>query len=546
MTASAPPVQVLPPRSPVYLRPRIGPVVTSVLGLVVGTWLFLTFAGEDLGGLGPIEHPFVTAALIVGVPFALWLCLVHARTGIRIDDAGLRDLGTSQEIHWHEIREIQLLGDYVKRGGKPAALRFVQVRTDDGRAIRFADLGPLGMRRVETQAGLVQDIPQSGLLLALIAERTRTSALFPPQWRGMHEASSGSALPSVVPVDEDQADEHAPPSPTTADGSPPRPETPPRLGEQQREPLEKRYPVVALARRYTGQFVSLFWVGLKTIKIFPALLSFGAFAVVFSWEFAALILLMIGFHECGHVYAMWRCGVKVKGIYFIPFLGGAAVSQGLAKSRWGNAFIQINGPIYGTVLALLFLAAFYVNGQEHALLAAVAGWGALINLFNLLPIMPLDGGRMLGEISHSLNRAAGRYAVFGSLLLGGLVAYFSGLTLLWIMVVIGALEFGRQLTAATQKAMMDRFGADHPLSYDANEHFSALARPIIQPLTDKQRKQARDAFDMLLTEAQLIPMKGWQTAVITVGYIGLAIVLVVVLWTISHIEGAGQAFDVLT
>ncbi len=472
----------------------------------------------------------------------MWLLFVHGRCGIRVDDAGLCDLSTRTEIRWDEIREIQLLGENVTVGSKRGGLRFAQIKAADGRAIRFADLGPLGLRAIRTQVGMVQDVPQSGLLLGLIADHTQTQALFPPQWLDVPQARPAADAPMVIPVDHAE-------TPPVGPGAGPSPSPPPsssRPDQRRKARLAQRWPVAALILKLLGNFWKLIGVGLKTIKVGPAALSFGAFAVVLqSWHIAALLLLMIGFHECGHVYAMWRCGVPVKGIYFIPFLGGAAVSQGLAKTRWANAFIEINGPIYGTVLALLFLAGFYLTGKGYEWLAVVAGWGALINLFNLLPIMPLDGGRMLGEISHSLHRAAGRYAVLGSLLLGGVAAYLSGLHLLWIMVLVGTLEFGRQLTAATQKALMDRLGQHRPVSYEVDEHFGILARVMTQPLSDARRQQARTHFDMVLTEARMVPMKGWQTAVVAAGYLSLAVVLVVLLWQVSHIAGADHAFELL-
>jgi len=464
---------------------------------------------------------------------------VQGRCGIRVDDVGLFDLTTRVDIRWDEVAEIQLLAENLAIGPKRAGLRFVQLRAADGRAIRFADLALVGRRHVLTRAGVVQDIPQSGLLLGLIADHTRTTALFPPQWLDLPEGRAISEAPVLIPVDQPDGLASYPP------GSPAVAGRPSPTASQRGAKLAQRWPIGALALKLLGNFWKFIGVGLKTIKAGPAAVSFGAMAVILSPEFAAILLLMIGFHECGHVYAMWRCGVPVKGIYFIPFLGGAAVSQGLAKTRWANAFIEINGPIYGTVLALLFLAAFYLTGQEYALLAAVAGWGALINLFNLLPIMPLDGGRMLGEISHSLHRAAGRYAVLGSLILGGVVAYLSGLELLWIMVAVGTLEFGRQLTAATQKALMDRLGDRRSLSYEVDEHFSAMARPLTQPLTERRRGQSRAHFDMLLTEAQMVPMKGWQTAVVASGYLSLAVVLVLVLLQVSDIPGAEQAIAFL-
>jgi Zn-dependent protease len=443
-------------------------------------------------------------------------------------------------IRWQEISGIQLMADNVILGSRAIGLRFVQVRTPDGRAIRFADLGSIGRRWVGTRAGIVSDVAQSGLLLALIADRTRTSVLFPSQWLDaptakvvwagpteMPDARIGApAAPMVVPVDE--------PSPT-----------PLATGPGERAAVAKDRTLPPSIGRQIGKLGALLAVGLKAIKPGTAVLAFAAYGLVFSWQFAAMIVVLIGFHECGHVYAMWRCGVPVRGIYFIPFLGGAAVSQGLAKTRWGNAFIQINGPIYGTFLALVSLVAYYATGGHQVFWAVMAAWGALINLFNLLPIMPLDGGRLLGEVSHSLHGTAGRFAVLGSLLLGAVIAYLADLTLLWIIVVVGALEFGRQLTAATRRALMDSLGQGRPMSYEVDEHFSSLARPLTQPLSERRRDQLKQQFDMLLTEARLVPMTGRQAGLLVVGYVLLAVILVGVLWAVNHIPGADHAFNLL-
>ncbi len=540
----------------VYLRPSITPAVIKTAGGCLLLWVLIELLADRLPGgtsiahplltaaiASAVTHPFLTAAIASAMPFVGWLLFVHARCGIRLDDVGLRDLTTRTDLRWDEIAEIELLAENVETGSKQLGLRFVRIKARDGRAIRFADLSAIGKRRVKTTTGVVQDIPQSGLLLGLIADHTATAALFPPQWIGPPHGGS-AAPPMVAPVQRTDALTPPPARPVDADAEVP-PQGSPLPAEKRKTALAQRWPLGALILKLLSTLTKPLWVGLKAIKIAPAAVSFGAFAVLLSWEFAAIILVMIGIHECGHVYAMWRCGVRVRGIYFIPFLGGAAVSEGLAKTRWGNAFIQINGPIYGTALAIACLVGFYLTGQDHKLLAAAAGWGALINLFNLLPIMPLDGGRLLGEISHSLHRAAGRYAVLGSLLLGALAAYFLGLGLLWIMVVVGTLEFGRQLSAATQKALMDRLGQSHPLSYEVNEHFSALARPLTMPPSPRAREQARAQFDSLVTEAQLAPMRPWQTAIVTVAYLSLVVILVAIAWRVSHIPGADQAFHLL-
>jgi len=534
----------------------MGTVVLRVTALSVGLGMVISaFSDEFLAGR--IDHPFLTALAVVGLPFVGWLLAVHTRCGLRVDEDGLFDLAERTFIRWDQISAIRLLAENIVAGSQRVGLRFVQIRARDGRSIRFADLGPLARRWVRTNEGVVYDTPYSGLLLGLVADRTRTTVLFPPQWLDVPMArparvptSSGTAAPRVIPVAPmviplGPADEAA-----VQTGLPGSADT----GGTPMLPTEETHgqPVVAKDRivppsitRQIGKLGALLAVGLKAIKPGTAVLAFAAYGLVFSWEFAAMILLMIGFHECGHVYAMWRCGVPVKGIYFIPFLGGAAVSQGLAKTRWGNAFIQINGPIYGTFLALLSLAAYSLTGGRNHFFAVMTAWGALINLFNLLPILPLDGGRLLGEISHSLHGTLGRYAVLGSLLLGAAVAYLANLTLLWIMVVVGAMEFGRQLAAATQKSLVDRLGPNRPMSFEVDEHFSSLARPLTQPLPPHRREQLRAQFDMLLTETRLVPMTRRQTATLAVGYLVLAVILVLILWGVSHIPGADHAFNLL-
>ncbi len=489
--------------------------------LFVLTWVAITALGTGLLPDLWVAHRFLTAAILVGLPLAVWLVAVHGRSGLRLDDLGLFDLTTGVSIAWEAICELRVRGVSAASDGKPLSLRYVEVVGTDGDVIRFANLEAVGRRWIRLAEGVVQDIPQAALLLAMIAERVGAEQLYPRKW-------IVPPAPMVIPV-EDGRDRAARPG-----------------WSQRMQALGKSWPMLALVAKLGGNVGALLGVGLKTVKLWPAVLSLGAFAWWFdSLVFGAMILLLIGVHECGHVYAMWRSGVPVKGIYFIPFLGGAAVSKGLAKTRWANAFIQINGPIYGTVLTLIFLGAYYATGGAYPALAGLAAWGALINLFNLLPIMPLDGGRLLGEISHSLHRAAGRYAVLGSLLIGGFLAYVSGLSLLWIMVLVGSLEFARQLQAATQKALMDRFGQERPMDYEVNEHFATLSGVMTAPLEGRRREQAREGFEMLVTEARLRPMTGWQTAIVTVGYLGLAVLLVGVMWLVSSTEGASELFDLL-
>lgn len=297
-----------PPRPAVYLRPRIGAAVIKAFGACIGLWMLFHVVRDDLATVIRIDHPFLTAAILVAVPFVSWLVFVHGRTGIRVDDAGLCDLSARTDIRWDEIREIQLLGENVMVAKRPIGLRYAQIKAADGRAIRFADLGMLGLRRITTTSGTVQDIPQNGLLLGLIADRMRTESLFPLEWKDLPAVEPVIDAPRVVPVEDSAA----------------------RARGRRRRDLAKSWPLAALFLKLGGNFWALLGVGLKTVKIWPALASLGVFAAVFqSLALGAAVLLLVGFHECGHVYAMWRCGVPVKGIYFIPLLGkiGEAIKE---------------------------------------------------------------------------------------------------------------------------------------------------------------------------------------------------------------------------
>jgi Zn-dependent protease len=154
---------------------------------------------------------------------------------------------------------------------------------------------------------------------------------------------------------------------------------------------------------------------LKVGKVALASLSFAAYASMFTWRFALLILGSLAFHELGHIWAMHKCGMKTKGIYFIPLLGAAAVTEDAFPSREVESFVALAGPVWGLSLALATAGVYLVT--QSPVYAAAAGWMAMINLFNLLPINPLDGGRVAKSVFFSIHQRAGK--IFG---LCGLVA----------------------------------------------------------------------------------------------------------------------------
>jgi Zn-dependent protease len=112
-------------------------------------------------------------------------------------------------------------------------------------------------------------------------------------------------------------------------------------------------------------------------------------AMVFGWPLAVGIVLLIFIHECGHALAAKILGREVKGMIFIPFMGAAVATRG-GRNVVENAFIGIMGPVFGTLGGLACMAIFMVHPMRFWLV--LARWNFAINLFNLLPTAPLDGG----------------------------------------------------------------------------------------------------------------------------------------------------------
>lgn len=178
--------------------------------------------------------------------------------------------------------------------------------------------------------------------------------------------------------------------------------------------------------------------GLKIGKFGLAGASLASYAYMYTWEFAAIIIFMLFFHESGHIWAMKRCGVKTKGIYFLPFIGAAAVADEKFPSRGAEVFIAIMGPIWGLLLAL-FTAFIYIS-TKNPFFAAAASWMAAINLLNLLPINPLDGGRIMKSIAYSINSGLGFSFLFIGMIASGFLAFKIGFGLFSFLLIIGVLD----------------------------------------------------------------------------------------------------------
>jgi len=128
-----------------------------------------------------------------------------------------------------------------------------------------------------------------------------------------------------------------------------------------------------------------------------ALVSVGAYALWLGWQFAIGIVVLIFIHEMGHVLALKRYGVRASAPIFIPFLGAFIAMKQLPRDAYMEAVVGLGGPVIGSLGALGAWIVFQINGDPMFL--AIAYLGVLLNLFNLLPVLPLDGGRAVGAMS---------------------------------------------------------------------------------------------------------------------------------------------------
>ena len=127
------------------------------------------------------------------------------------------------------------------------------------------------------------------------------------------------------------------------------------------------------------------------------LLSVIAYAFVFGWWYAVGFVLLILVHEMGHYVAARRRGLDVGAPTFIPFIGAWVALKQEPHDAEMEAYIGLAGPLIGTLGALACYFAARSTGSD--LLLALSYAGFFINLFNLIPLSPFDGGRITAVLT---------------------------------------------------------------------------------------------------------------------------------------------------
>ena len=142
-------------------------------------------------------------------------------------------------------------------------------------------------------------------------------------------------------------------------------------------------------------------LALTKLKIFTTsatmLVSIAAYAWIWGWAFAVGFVLLLLVHEMGHVIQLRREGVEASAPMFIPFLGAVIAAKSMGDDAGAEARVGLAGPIVGSLATLVPLAVWLATGEEFW--QALAYVGFFINLLNLLPVLPLDGGRAMAALS---------------------------------------------------------------------------------------------------------------------------------------------------
>jgi Zn-dependent protease len=130
------------------------------------------------------------------------------------------------------------------------------------------------------------------------------------------------------------------------------------------------------------------------------LLSVFAYALVYGWGYAVGLVAMILLHEMGHFIAARQCGLEPRAPMFIPFVGAWVSFKAEDLDAATHARVALAGPVLGAVAAFVCYLLALDNGPP--LWMAIAYGGFFINLINLIPLRPFDGGHVVHAISARL------------------------------------------------------------------------------------------------------------------------------------------------
>ena len=162
-----------------------------------------------------------------------------------------------------------------------------------------------------------------------------------------------------------------------------------------------------------------------------------SFSYLWGWQQALLIAAIIILHELGHALAMLIVGIPVKGVYLVPFFGGAAIAGAPYRNEGQSGFVALMGPGFSLLSTLALAMAARETGNPT--FKTAADMSAIINLINLAPIYPLDGGQVLKAVLVSMSRMLAQIVGLAGAAAGFWIAWMLRDPLLGLFMLLGLL-----------------------------------------------------------------------------------------------------------
>ena len=205
-------------------------------------------------------------------------------------------------------------------------------------------------------------------------------------------------------------------------------EPPEPIRHEPRFPLLRKLiaPLIALG----ALFIKFGGVLFKAKFLWSMLISAGFYVWFGGWWFGIGLIVLLFVHEMGHVIEAKRQGLPVSAPLFIPFLGALITLKQMPHNAWNEAKLALGGPIVGSLGAAGIWLAGVAYDSNH--LKALAFLGFFLNLFNLLPVVPLDGGRIVSAL-HPVLWLVGFLALLG-------LVFLSPNPILIIILIVSGME----------------------------------------------------------------------------------------------------------
>lgn len=172
------------------------------------------------------------------------------------------------------------------------------------------------------------------------------------------------------------------------------------------------------------------------VALVTGLMSLGAFALILGLPAAFLLIFALFVHEFGHLLAYRLMGQPWGRMVFLPFLGAMAMPRLPQESQGQTVFAALMGPGFSALLAILCMVPWMLGGQSNPYLIVLGLITAALNLFNLLPAEPLDGGVALRSV---LTRMIGGKAQYGLLAIAAAIVVLGFVLDQIVLVMFGGL-----------------------------------------------------------------------------------------------------------